>query len=217
MKEYKVELTNDIESIIKCAIRDKKDIIKLLLESITLLTYGEKVERPAKSYMVLRVDKMKRLFFVQDSKITTFSFPFGLEVLPDDSITVYDPLTDLELDGANLAILKTIYVDLYGDEDEEMSSLMDLEADLERIMDSFDIYREKDKFWEIMKKLMEFESGYLRLDYDVERENGLLHPLNHLDINYSTEVTYKIGLNNRRNINEIIDLLDLNTNCSFIR
>lgn len=217
MKEYKVELTNEVESIIKCAIRDKKGIIKLLLESITLLTYGEKIERPEKSYMVLRVDKMKRLFFVQDSKITTFSFPFGLEVSPDNSITVYDSLTDLELDGANLTILKTIYVDLFGDADEEMSSLMDLDADLERIMDSFDIYHDKDKFWEIIKKLMEFESGYLRLDYDEERENGLLHPLNHLDINYSTEVTYKIGLNNRRNIYEIIDLLDLNTNCSFIR
>ncbi|MCE7038617.1 hypothetical protein [Bacillus cereus] len=215
MKEYKVELTREMETIIKSAIRKKKDVIKVLLESISLLTYGDFTQRPTKDHIVLRIDKMKRLFIVQDNKITTFNFPFGVEVqLPHNNLVIYDPTTELELDGVNLAVLKSIFVDLI--EDENSYSLMDLDSDIEKIMDSFDKHYEKNRLWSVMKYLIEFEVGYLRLDYDEERENGLLHPLNHLDINYSTEVTYKIGLNSKMNVGEIIDILDLNTNCSFI-
>lgn len=215
MREYKIEITSELEAILENAIRKKKDVIKLLLAAVSLLTYGTRIDRPTKDHLVLRIDKMKRLFVVQEHKITTFNFPFGVEENPlDNKVTIFDPLTDMELDGANLAILRNIFYELIDSED--FLSLKDLDSDLEKIMDSFDKHTEKDRLWSIMKYLMEFEVGYLRFDYDLERKNGRMHPLNHLDINYSTGVTYKIGLNSKKSVTELIDILDLNTECSFI-
>ncbi|RJF32072.1 hypothetical protein D4741_20080 [Pseudoalteromonas gelatinilytica] len=215
MKEYKIELTVEWNRILKNAFREKKDIIKALLASIALLTYGNTTDRPSKDYLVLRIDKMKRLFIVESNRITSFNFPFGIEERQqENSLFVYDPITDLALEGVNLAILRSIFVDLM--EDESSYSLIDLDSDIEKIMDSFDKHHEKDRLWSVMKHLIECETGYLRFDYDPEREDGLLHPLNHLDINYSNEVTYKLGLNSRKSVDELIDILDINTNCSSI-
>lgn len=75
---------------------------------------------------------------------------------------------------------------------------------------------DKDLIWEIIKKLLVFESGYLRYDYDIQHEDGRLHPLNHLDINYSSDGTFKIGLIDSINSDEFIDILDINTESYYI-
>lgn len=38
-------------------------------------------------------------------------------------------------------------------------------------------------------------NGYIRYDDDIEHMNGDLHPRYHLDINASSDVTFKVGLN----------------------
>lgn len=215
MKKYKIELTTEMIMIMENKIRKKKDIIRILLEAISLLTYGKRVDRTTKDYLVLQFDKMKRLFIVQEHKITTFNFPFNIEENPlEDKLVVIDQLTEMELDGANLAILRSIFNELI--DSDEYFSLKDLDSDIEKIMDSFEIHTAKDELWLIMKHLMEFEAGYLRRDYDSIRENGRIHPLNHLDINYSNGATYKIGLNSTKSVDELINILDSNTECSFI-
>lgn len=47
-----------------------------------------------------------------------------------------------------------------------------------------------------MERLLSVESGYVRYDYDEDNHNGRVHPLNHLDFNYSC-AKYKIGLYKR--------------------
>jgi hypothetical protein len=39
--------------------------------------------------------------------------------------------------------------------------------------------------------------------------NGKLHPLNHLDINYESNCTYKIGLRDKIKLNHLIDVVDI--------
>jgi hypothetical protein len=39
--------------------------------------------------------------------------------------------------------------------------------------------------------------------------NGKLHPLNHLDINYEANCTYKIGLRDKIKLNHLIDVVDI--------
>lgn len=215
MKEFKVEMTLEVSKLANEAIRTKNDIIKFLLEAISLLTYGEIVDRPTGDYIILRIDKMKRLFFIQENKISSFNFPFNIEKQSEmEKPSIYDPLTELELGGKNLAVLKAIFYELL-DTDED-KTLMDLDSDLYRIMESFEMKPEKDKLWEILKSLITFEPGYLRLDHDKKREKGKIHPLNHLDINYSSEGTYKIGLSSKLESDAMIDVLDINTDCYFL-
>ena len=94
--------------------------------------------------------------------------------------------------------------------------VLDLDSEIMQILSSFDTRPNKDQIWQILKELLVFESGYLRYDYDKERENGNLHPLNHLDINYSSNATFKIGINNTIDCNTFIDILDINTDSYFI-
>ena len=47
--------------------------------------------------------------------------------------------------------------------------------------------------------LLSFEAGYLRFDIDELNANGKMHPKEHLDINYSTGCTFKLGLSKELN------------------
>ena len=63
---------------------------------------------------------------------------------------------------------------------------------------------------------MLFEEGYIRYDHDEINENGLLHPLFHYDIFYSSNTTFKIGLKTSINCDHFIDLLQVESNCHFL-
>ena len=72
------------------------------------------------------------------------------------------------------------------------------------------------RFWSLIRDLLLFEDGYVRYDYDEENENELLHPLNHLDIFYSSNCTFKVGLNDQITSEILIDCLDIRSNCYFL-
>ncbi|MGR5987085.1 hypothetical protein ACT7CT_08200 [Bacillus sanguinis] len=63
MKEFKVNMTKRVSELASNPIRTKNHVIMLLLEAIPLLTYGEIEERTDANQIILRIDKMKRLFF----------------------------------------------------------------------------------------------------------------------------------------------------------
>ncbi|MDN0039778.1 hypothetical protein QVO03_05755 [Bacillus aerophilus] len=196
-------------------IRTKKHVIMLMLEAIPLLTNADVLERPSNNYIILRVDKMKRLFFVIENKIFSFNFPFNVEVQEEkNNPIIYDSITDLELNALNLTVLKSAFEEtFYGNENQ---GILDLDSELMQVIDSFDTKPNKDQVWQILKTLQMFESGYLRYDYDEVRENGKLHPLNHIDINYTSDGTFKIGINDTLDCNTFIDILDVNTDSYFI-
>lgn len=215
MKEYKVNMTKKFIDLASKPIRNKNHIINLLLEAIPLINNGELIERPMNNYIVLRIDKMKRLFFVIENKIFSFNFPFNIERKSEsDNPVIYDSLTELELNGLNFAVLKVAFEEIFNDK--ENQGILDIESELLQILSNFDNKPNKDQIWQIIKKLLIFESGYLRFDYDEENQNGKLHPLNHLDINYSSESTYKIGMSKIIDCGTFIDILDINTDSHYI-
>ena len=69
MKKFAVNMTTRFVELASKPIRNKNHIITLMFEAITLLTYGDILENPTNNYVVLRVDKMKRLFFVIEDKV----------------------------------------------------------------------------------------------------------------------------------------------------
>ncbi|MEH6956766.1 hypothetical protein, partial [Neobacillus drentensis] len=164
---------------------------------------------------VLRIDKMKRLFFVIENKVFSFNFPFNVEVKPEEkNPIIYDSMTDLEIGGINYAVLTTTFREIFYENDNQ--GILDLDSDVMRVLESFEMQPNKDQIWQILKKLLTFESGYLRYDYDEHREDGRLHPLNHLDINYSSDGTFKVGINNTIDCNTLIDILDIGTDSYYI-
>ena len=60
------------------------------------------------------------------------------------------------------------------------------------------------------------EDGYIRYDCDELHQKADIHPLHHLDINYSSGITYKIGLRNSMKLDEFKDVLDTQTECAYL-
>lgn len=215
MKNIKVNMTKRITKIASEPIRTKNNIIMLMLEIIPLILNADMLEIQTDNYIILRVDKMKRLFFVIENKMFSFNFPFNVEVKDgENNPVIYDTNTDLEINAQNLSVIKSVFEDTFYKNNKQ--GILDLDAELLLIIDNFGERQHKDQIWQILKNLLIFESGYLRYDYDSERENGNLHPLNHLDINYSSNGTFKIGIHNTINCNTFIDILDINTDSYFI-
>ncbi len=215
MKEFTVRMTKRFVEIASEPIRTKQHVIMLMLEAILLLKNADVLEKPSNNYIILKVDKMKRLFFVIENKIFSFNFPFSVEVQEEsNNLIIYDSITNLELNALNLTVLKLAFKETFFGK--EIQGILDLDSELMQVIDSFETKPNKDEVWQVLKNLQMFESGYLRYDYDEVHENGKLHPLNHIDINYTPHGIFKIGIKDTLDCNAFMDILDLNTDSYFI-
>ena len=72
--------------------------------------------------------------------------------------------------------------------------------------------------WELLLYLLSFESGYLRYDHDEDenREDPILHPVDHIDLFYSSNSTFKIGLQDRIDVDDLKSILSINEKCYSI-
>jgi hypothetical protein len=190
-------------------IREKTDVIKLLMESIKImLVNNEMKENLIKGRMLLHVSKMSRLFYFSDNKYFSINFPFFIN--QEDTLFFYSKnLKDID---------SRITSDVLGILSSEKnliasSSMYDL---LELASETEDDEDYRNIFLSFLNELLLFEDGYIRYDYDEKRTNELTHPLNHLDIFYSSGSTFKIGLTKRISEDFLIDLLDLQTVCHFL-
>ena len=69
----------------------------------------------------------------------------------------------------------------------------------------------------IVRTLLEFEPGYLRYEDDINRANGNIHPRFHIDVFYSDHAKVKLGMYNEITAAWFRDLIDITTNCKFIK
>jgi len=151
---------------------------------------------------------MSRLFFITDWKYFSINFPF---TLINEKIWFRNLL---EIDSEVISKLKTVI------NCNEFNSNCSLNF-IEPIFALEEEYNEN--FWILLKELFMMEDGYIRYDYDNEtyqkfKENGeeKKHPLNHYDVFYSSNTTFKIGLNKSITEDDFIDFLNINTNCKSI-
>ena len=203
-------------------IRQKKDIINLILECSTYLLTNKdsdkihyEVNNSSKLNngdisIVIFIDKMSRLFFCTENKIQSLKFPFVLNLNKPSEVILSYCGHDITLDI--LSMMKSIFYkkepdDLYAIYDELFNNeIYNSKSCDERV------YLDK-----LLYNLIIFEDGYLRFDfYDEENKRGDYHPLHHVDFFYSNEATFKIGLSGMLNILECIDVLDRNKKCSYI-
>jgi len=72
-----------------------------------------------------------------------------------------------------------------------------------------------DWLWTIFQELLAYNDGYLRFDHDADNQNGHFHPLDHLDIFYSTNAEIKSGVHGEMNEEHFIDLLNKSSECHY--
>ena len=192
-------------------IRSKQDIILLLLDTLKLINNSEENISNEKGKIMIYVDKMSRIFYVTEKKIFSFFFPFSLEEQENHYYRIYDALTDVEISNQMISLLISILQN-----DRKLGESLENITDF--IIESAEDYeyRNIDDIWKLLFKLWYMEDGYIRYDYDPEHENKHMHPLYHFDVNYSTGVTYKIGLQHAVQMNEFRDMLDTRTECLYL-
>ncbi|MCE6989541.1 hypothetical protein [Dyadobacter sp. CY323] len=184
------------------AIRDKIDYAWVVVHSAQLLLLDMKLDFASNSSMKLVINDMSRLFFYKESKFYSISFPFKILFgeFEAEITTYFGTKVDNQSVSSAIAILRNekfklnpspvnFWIDT---SDEELPGL-----------------------W-LLEEIFLFEPGYIRYDIDPKNENGRLHPLHHLDINYSSYGTYKLGLNKEILDSHFEDILNIATECSFL-
>ena len=198
-KTFELPINTYLQSKIEKPIREKTDIIILLLETINLLLIGDSIENDGnQGKIIIYIDKMSRIVYQTENKMFSVNFPFFCEIGEDGYIIREN---DIIFNFQIVSELMSIIIDIQQNND--------IDSILGKIIDSEEIYR-------LIIKMLKTEYGYVRYDYDQENCNGNLHPLNHLDVNFSSNVQYKLGLENTINLDTFIDILDLKTDCYFL-
>lgn len=199
------------------SIRNKRDIIALLINIVRFLNFNkpQKLEnltiqnKDDQILLIIHIDKMSRVFIVEKNKIHTFQFPFIIS-LSNDSFKI--KFNNIEVDSYVLSLLSRVFYEF-----DDHKSLEDM---LDSYWEAISDLQVEDADAKVIEKLiiflLVFETGYLRLDYDNIRCSPI-HPLNHFDFYYTSNNTFKIGLNKHLNHQEFIQLLDVSNKCMNIK
>lgn len=206
MKKVERNILPFQEKIFFSPIRGKKDYVKVLAISARLLLfeddYSEGVQ--VNSKMKLIIDKMSRIFFYNENKYFSVSFPFSVQI-EENIVTEITTYSGKKLDNKSISSIISI---IDSEEFKLNPSLIDTYIEPNSI-DNSDI--------SLLEEIFQFEPAYIRFDSNPERENGKLHPLHHLDVNYSNQGTFKLGLNNHITTTDFENILDTQTECSYIQ
>lgn len=202
------------------SIRRKVDLIHIIINACEMINLNqfmslENIDKLEGDYPFIIVDDTSRMFLFENNKFFSISFPFQINVDKKQVRFLSMPLT-LGL----LSIVSSILNDF-----DERQSMIEL---TEKILDNEEynalLKDEQQTVEELIVCLLSYETGYVRYDYDLENYEKYkslgkpdLHPLNHLDINYTSNATYKIGIKNAIDINVFLDCLDPNTDCWFFK
>lgn len=229
-KEVKFYITDfrRFHEIVNTPIRYKEDIIKILLFSIKNLLINSDCENEDKGEVIISIDKSSRIYFIcknkdeLPSKYYSFTFPFSLQNV-DEGKYIVSCKTSLQVIDSELIDKLIVLLDKgwfsenntsSDDIDNFACSFMDDMEDYyyARGVECEDMKSLYTAHWSIVKTLLTFEPSYIRYDFDPKYENGQIHPLNHLDVNYSSNGTYKLGFDdtfNKRKRIEFVKFKDI--------
>ena len=185
-------------------IRNKRDVILLLMKTIKLVNSKTSVAPNRKSgEITLLISKMSRLFFVSDTKIFSIRFPFFVRE-DEDGLSIssrYVENIDSRVTSSVISIFSSEF---------DFSDILDFAEYIDTSANT------DKKIWDLVRELFFFEDGYIRFDHDPENVNGEIHPLNHFDIFYTDQCSFKVGTHKKLSVEDMIDVLDRETPCRYL-
>lgn len=206
MKRFDFPIDRHQSQWVFAPIRTKKEALTLLIKATKAMLAPTAIKKEEQTGSItLIISKMSRLLFHSSNKTFSIAFPF---LVREDKTGIYfysheHPNIDSKTTSDILALLDQPY--LFDTKDvlefaDPICSACDIDVDL----------------WCLFRNLLLLEDGYIRYDDDRERVNGHKHPRHHLDFFYSQGTTFKAGL--RRNISdgELIDILNIETDCHYL-
>lgn len=222
MKHFEYEIDDRLLDIALRAVRTKKDLLLLLtytvksiIEQELLKKDGYEINIKDNRKLVIYVDKMNRVIYCLENKIFTYQMPFNISVSEDGEF-ILKFKHFMVIDSFISSVLITVFEDEYCFE----GTLIDIYERIDELMKSnYDgIGINEDEVWELVKHLMIYEPGYIRYDDDPDpsRMDLQLHPRYHLDINYETASSYKIGLINELNPKKLLSVIDNTQKCATL-
>jgi hypothetical protein len=73
-----------------------------------------------------------------------------------------------------------------------------------------------EKTFRIVDGIFRTEAGYVRHENDRQHENGQVHPLNHFDVNISSDAAFKIGAYEMFTKGNFEKIFDNNSSCFYL-
>lgn len=201
-------------------IKTKLEILKILMEATRHIlvesTIDINTEETSLGKVILVIDKMSRLFFCRKNKSYSIVFPFMVN--SDNSKLKFSfQKNGIELEVDHELISKFMTV-IQNDSFHSNSSL-DFADDIDFLETNYN-----KNFWVFIRSLLLMEDGYIRYDVDPDgfknaKEKGKehTHPLHHLDVYYTSNVTFKLGLEKEIDEDELVDCINIKTNCKYLK
>lgn len=205
-------------SLFNYTVRDKFDSIRTLINTYDYLINYANITSDKDSccldIFIKNIDGY-RLFFLEKDKIFTICSPFRIKRMDDEIIITHNLIG--EVSNMEVSLLKRIF------DDENIFMIKDAMHSyclLEDVIneDFSDSHLNIQTIWEVLIDLINYESGYVRYDYDPKNKSSEeIHPLHHLDISYNSYSTYKFGLHKKISIEDFINIFDATTHQLFLK
>lgn len=215
MKQYTFKLNQATLDKFFIVIRSKVSTIEVLMEALKYMIINPVVnEDNIKGTLVLKIDKMSRLFFFTEEKYFSLVFPFFINYDEDENEYSFSSSLVNTIDNRLISqVIEIINCDEF-----KTNCSLEFATPICDVDEHCSEY-----FWSFLRELLLMEDGYLRYDYDPinhakyqEKGEEHRHPLNHYDVFYSSNATFKVGLTDKIDEDELINFLDSATNCKYL-
>lgn len=206
MKTYSFKLSQSLKERILSPIRTKYQLVLLLLNAVKAIRVNHVInDSHAVGQITLSISKMSRITFFLENKVFSFAFPF--KVIDSDGILSIQSTSIGEIDS----VVISEAIQILSNETIQNASCISEFATL--VLEKGEL---RPGFWLFIKELLFMEDGYIRYDIDPERKSGHIHPEHHLDVFYTSKVTFKVGLEHPLNDEELLNILNVSTECHYL-
>lgn len=188
------------------AFREKANVVMFWMQAAkTILSFVEPNPDQVRGKMIVCTGRMHRIFVESEGKVFSTALPFSVKKSDGFYACTLRSGIDLssKLTSEVIAALSTT------------SSFRNIEI-LGFADDIMGVSDDPNTLWAALSELINSDDGYLRFDHDPDREDGRRHPLNHIDIFFSQSATFKLGIDERLEIDAFSDLLNVQTDCHYL-
>ena len=203
-KFLKVPLDPSLHDDFFFAIRCKVDVIILIMRTIKYLITDVRVTRQENSNIYICVDDMNRFIYESEGKVFSIRSPFNF--YKNNERVYFKDGSGIEIDS----VMSSKLISFFSKQGVMNCDINDLDDYVS------DVFYDSESVFPLILNLMSFEEGYLRFDNDPDNFKEGIHPLNHLDVCYSSSSTYKIGVYEEPSYDFMHDLLNLKVRSKFI-